>query len=311
MTESHHQHSATLRLAVVPDTQIMTKKHPELLAGIADWITARSDQLDAVLHVGDVVHDGSADVAQLQRGRAWVEQVAGTGLPVFVAPGNHDDDRMLGGPERSLSAFARHLLPSGLASRPWWGGAYGTSVTDRAGNYYGWVGRGEHRILVLVLEFGPRAGAVEWAKNILSQYPSADAIICTHVFLDGDGGRTRPGSPFHPRDYPANPDGYDGEDLWAALQDVPNLRVIVSGHQLPPCTSYRVDRAPDGHPVIATYQNWQHEPHGGGGRIRLLEWDRGRDNVRLSVVNTATGEMEHEPGHDVEIDLAAVPETVF
>ncbi|HLQ81895.1 MAG TPA: hypothetical protein VK103_00040, partial [Bacillota bacterium] len=52
-----------------------------------------------------------------------------------------------------------------------------------------------------------------------------------------------------------------------------------------------------------SYQNWQMDPDGGGGRIRLAEWDPATRTVTLTVVNTASGEVEQGPGHHVCVDL--------
>lgn len=291
----------SIRFAVVPDTQVMADRHPELFEGIGAWLAAHADRLDAVLHVGDVVDTGDRDPAQLAVAARVREVITGAGLPLFVAAGNHDDDALLAGPSRSLTAFARDLtVPADAA---WWAGSRGSDDVD-ATNRYGFVTAGGDRLLVVVCEFGPRAEVVDWVDEVLSGHADSDAVLLTHGYLNTDGTLMGPGDPFHPDKYPATRGGHDATAWWPRLQRHRNLRAIFCGHQVPGPLAYRVDRAVAGHGVLASFQNWQLEPDGGGGRIRLVEWDAAAATMTLQVINTATGATEHGPGHDVRVELS-------
>lgn len=291
----------TITLAVIPDTQVMADRHPELFRGIGSWLVTNAAEVDAVLHVGDVVDSGDRDPAQLAVAAGVRDAIVDAGLPLFVAAGNHDDDALLSEDERSLTAFARDLTVG--ADAPWIAGGRGGDDVEST-NRYGFVTAGDHRLLVVVTEFGPRAEVVAWADEVLAAHAGTDAVLLTHGYLNCDGSRMQPGDPFHPDKYPATRGGHDAQAWWPALQRHTNLRAIFCGHQVPGPLAYRVDRADAGHGVLASFQNWQMDPDGGGGRIRLVEWDPAASTVTLTVVNTATGEVESGPGHDVRIDLS-------
>lgn len=296
----------SLTLAVLPDTQIMAKRHPDRFTGIGDWIAdnAAPQGLAAVLHVGDVVNDGDRDLDQFAVAAKVRDTIVSAGLPLFVAAGNHDDDNLLKEDRRSLVAFAEHAAVG--VDHEWIAGSYeGQAADDGASNVYGFVTLGGYRLLVVVMEFGPRKEVVTWADRVLREHADTDAIVLTHAYLNCDGTRMAPGAPFHPAGSNAARDGYDGEALWPVLRRHPRLRAIFCGHQIPGNIAYRVDAAEDGHGVLASFQNWQSEEEGGGGRIRLVEWDPSALTMTLSVINTATGEVEHQPGYDLRVDLSA------
>ena len=290
----------TIRLAVLPDTQVMADRRPDLFDGIGDWLARHADRLDAVLHVGDVVDRGAADAAQLAVAARVRDRIVAAGLPLFVAAGNHDDDVLLAGEQRSLTAFARDLTVD--PTSPWIAGGRSDDDTD-ATNRYGFVTAGDERLLVVVAEFGPRPEVAAWVDRVLQQHADTDAVLVTHGWLNCDGTRMRPGVPFHPDSYAATRGGLDAEAWWPKLRRHDNLRMILCGHQVPGPLAYRVDAGEAGHGVLASYQNWQMDPDGGGGRIRLAEWDPATRTVTLTVVNTASGEVEQGPGHHVCVDL--------
>ncbi|MGI8769384.1 MAG: metallophosphoesterase [Propionibacteriaceae bacterium] len=296
-------------MAIIPDTQIMAARHPELYRGIGDWLVARAgaEGIGAVLHVGDVVHHGAAKPEQFHIARAVHQRIVDAGLPLFVAIGNHDYDDMLHGPIRSLTHFTDQVASTRHAGADWMTGSYGGD----GANCFGLVALAETKMLILVLEFCPEPAVVAWAEDVLRGYPDHVAVVNTHGYLDGDGTMTRPGSPYHPDLYPAIHDGYDGAALWQVLRRHANVRAVFCGHQIPQTISYRVDAAADGHGVLASFQNWQSTEHGGGGRIRIVRWsDQGR-TVSMQVLNTATGDYEHDPGYDVTLNLDSDIGTLF
>lgn len=295
--------SGTLTFAVIPDTQILAVAEPELYLGVTAWIAAHADELGLamVLHLGDVVNNGADDEAQYELAARAHRTLLDAGLPLLVAAGNHDYDDMLG-QTRGLDMFNAYVGARPLAGHDWFGGAY---EDGHAENCYGTLDTAAGRFLFVVLEFGPRPVVVDWAEDLLRRHRDHAAIVVTHGYLDPNGDRTRPGSHFHPHDYPGSAGGLDGEDLWQqALRRHPNVVAVFSGHQIPETVSYRVDPGEAGNPVLQSFQNWQSTPRGGAGRIRIVRYSPETGRLAMCVVNTATGAYEKDDGYEVDLSLA-------
>lgn len=293
-----------ITFALIPDTQLLAVAEPDLYLGATAWLAAHADRLGLAmaLHLGDVVNNGADDEAQYDVAARAHRTLLDAGVPLLVAPGNHDYDDMLAR-SRDLSMFNRYVGQRQLGHRCWLGGTYEPGATE---NCYATVDAGGSGYLFVSLEFAPRPPVVAWAEDLLRRHRERYAVVVTHGYLDPDGGRTRPGSKYHPQDYPGSTDGLDGEDLWTrALRDHPNLVAVFCGHQIPETVSYRVDAAEYGNPVLQSFQNWQSTPRGGAGRIRLVRFEPGTARIRMCVVNTASGEYEKDDGYDVDLSLAA------
>ena len=50
---------------------------------------------------------------------------------------------------------------------------------------------GGRRWLVVALELGPRPDVLRWAGEVLASKSDHDAVLLTHVYLDGRGRRFR------------------------------------------------------------------------------------------------------------------------
>lgn len=293
------QDAAELRVAILPDSQMMIKRAPRRYLDAARWLAGHRSELDLVVHVGDVVNDGADDPSQFHVAAKAHQLLLEAGVPLVVAAGNHDYDDMLVA-TRALSLFNRHIGNDALAAQPGFGGSYAPGAAE---NSYLLLGGSA---LVLVLEFGPRPAVVDWADRVLAAHPDRTAFVVTHSFLDGDGERTGGRSRFHPRSFPAAADGLDGEELWhRLLRRHPQVAAVFCGHQIPRPVAYRVDPGDAGRPVLQSLQNWQCAPDELLGCVRLVSWRP--EVVTLDVVNTATGEFLRgpaNPGYHARIDLA-------
>ncbi len=287
-------------VAVLPDTQIIAAEHPQLYDVIADWVIDHADQfgIAAVLHVGDVVDSGAADPAQQRVARMAHDRIVAAGLPLFVAPGNHDYDNLVDTPGRPLSAFAAELSTRRYADQPW----FGHSWDGDGANCWGTITLAGRQHLVLVLEFGPRPEAVDWAAGVIAEQ-DLPTIVLTHCYLTAAGELMHPGVIYHPRDSPGSADGLDGVELWQRLRLLPQMRMVLCGHHVPMNLAHRVDLNDAGRGVFASFQNFQLRPQGGQGRIRLIDWTD-PERLRLGLVNPTTGEFETGPGRDDLVDLA-------
>ncbi|MFW6598505.1 metallophosphoesterase [Propionibacteriaceae bacterium Y2011] len=287
-------------IVVVADTQLMTRDHPDLFDVMTGHIIdiAAAEPVAMVLHVGDVVNDGGKDPGQYRTAARSLQRLTAHGLPLMIAPGNHDYDNELSH-DRSLTQFRDAFGPlcADTASATFEPEAYENSAAIVAGPN-GDLG-------FLTLEFGPRADVLAWAHQVLTDRADIPFIVNTHSHLYVDGQRTRPGCAHHPRLYAGTRDGHDGEEVWQRLlRHHDNVLAVFSGHHVHGNVHHRIDHTEGGSPVLQAFQNWQSEDLGGAGRFRLVTVDLVRRLVRLRVVNPVTGRFEDDEGYEVTADLA-------
>ena len=285
---------------IVPDTQRLTEKHPEKLSRLVRWIAdhAQEYRVQAVLHVGDVVHN--KDDGEFERAKAAWQTIDEAQIPLFMAMGNHDYDNHLT-KDRGSDSFNRYFGIQRYLGKPWFGGAF---QEDRAENVYGTLEADGCKFLILVLEFGPRDEVLSWADTVVESHPDHRVIVLTHCYMYLDGNRTRPGANHHPRDYRGTADANDGEDLWNRfIRKHANITAVYSGHHVFDPISYRVDYGDHGNLVFQSFQNWQESEGGGEGRIRLVHYDPAAKEVRCRVFNPALGAFETEEGWEVTYPL--------
>lgn len=294
-------HDDEICFAVVPDTQIMARDEPDLYHRMTGWLADHADELGLamVLHVGDVVHNGASDEDQFRVAVSAHRRLLDAGVPMLVGAGNHDFDDIH--VDRGLTTFNRHVGAAALGEMPWFGGMMTAGGEE---NSFVRVDTPEQGYLFVVLEFGPRPETVAWAERLVADHRDRRVFVLTHGYLNGDGTLSGIGSDYHPTTWAGTADGMDGQTLWRrSLRRWPNLAGVFCGHQIPDNTSYRVDLGDAGNPVLASFQNWQFEPRGGKGRVRIVRWQPGAETVRMQVVNTATGSYETYGGYDVAVDL--------
>ena len=302
MTRPDWPRAETFCFAVLPDTQIMTELDPAAYLGEARWLVdnAAALELRLVLHVGDVVNRGRRDIAQWEIAAAAHESLLDAGIPILVAPGNHDYDDELD-ESRSLQLFNAHVGFARLARESWFTSAY---AEDSSENAYALLDGPAGGVLAVTLEFGPRPEVLAWVDRVVAEHPGRSVFIVTHSYLDTDASRTSAQSRYHPRAFPGSADGLDGEQLWQrSLRAMPGLVGVFSGHQVPAPVAFRVDAGAGGLGVLQSYQNWQMQPMRTMARIRLGWWRPSTRQLRLRVVDTRTDSYVHEPGFDVDLVL--------
>jgi len=292
---------ATITLAVIPDSQIIVATQPSIYHGITRWLAERGTRLDAVLHVGDVVNQGSRDPEQFAVAAKAHAAILDAGIPLAVAAGNHDYDDELDA-TRSLDMFNDQIGFGPLSAQPGFAGSFADSASE---NSVLTLDRPTGRIVVLTLEFGPRREVLDWADQVLAEHAGSDVVVLTHSYLDSDAERTNVGSRYHPRAFPGSTDALDGGQVWNSwLSRRSDVVAVFSGHQMPGLLAHRVDASQTGTEVLQTFQNWQSAPVNQQSCIRLVRWTPATNAVSLGVVDTRTGRLRHDTGFDTRVALS-------
>lgn len=187
-------------IVVIPDTQAYrgkeTKKMEEstepltnpVFQSHADWIARNlgPQKIAFVSHVGDIVDKNKPD--QWELAVQCMDVIHGK-VPYGISVGNHD---MTAGGDSSL--FQQHFPKSRFEKFDWYGGCYAGSPNDpkisgNNANSYQLFSAGGTDFLFLHLECNAPDDVLDWANQILKQYPQRTALITSHM---GWGPETRP-----------------------------------------------------------------------------------------------------------------------
>jgi hypothetical protein len=268
-------------IVALPDTQYYSRDFPQIFQAQTQWIAdhVQDQNIKLVLGLGDIVDDG-ADPAQWQNADAAVNLLDGQ-VPYFMAIGNHDYANAKPAARTAGAAgFNQFFGPSRYAGASWYKGNYQGSNE----NFYGVVTINGRDFLILVLEYAPRDAALKWADGILKANQDKEAIIVTHSFTFTDNTRMSRCDANSASSFGVGQDN-DGEDMWWKLvRKYANVRMVLSGHvNTGDGTGHRVDLGANGNLVNQMLSDYQSEPLGGGGYLRILKISPSLNQISVST----------------------------
>lgn len=207
-------------VAVFGDTQDLTTGRAggeEALAAMVDWVLDHRDaeNIDFVLHVGDLVHQGGmlrqdlpsecfrgprcggepphdrracqcaaweATPREWERFDAQWRRLDGV-VPYAIVRGNHDN-RGLGDPDAPgfRRGFAQYFGKQRVAELPGYLESYpGDDDVAHAWRFT----LGDLPVLVIGLSWAPSQRQLAWAESLLREHPGTSAIVLSHRFFQG------------------------------------------------------------------------------------------------------------------------------
>jgi hypothetical protein len=202
-------------------------------------------------------------------------------VPYFMAIGNHDyAGAKPAGRTAGATGFNQFFGPSRYSNASWYRGNYQGSNE----NFYGVVTVNGRDFLIIVLEYAPRDSALAWADGILKANQDKEAIIVTHSFTFTDNTRMSRCDANSAASFGVGQDN-DGEDMWWKLvRKYPNVRMVLSGHvNTGDGTGHRVDLGANGNLVNQMLSDYQSEPMGGGGYLRILRVSPSLNQISVST----------------------------
>jgi predicted MPP superfamily phosphohydrolase len=269
-------------IIALPDTQFYSSLYPQIFAAQTRWIAnhVQDQNIRLVVGLGDIV-DGGGILSQWQNADAAVRLLDGQ-VPYMMAIGNHDyDQNNPAGRTASTRNFNSFFGPARYAGASWYRGNFPAGSNE---NFYGVVNVNGHSYLVLVLEFAPRDSALAWADGILKANQDKDAIVVTHMFTYMDNTRISQCDPNSAASMGVGQDN-NGEDVWWKLvRKYPNIHLVLSGHVVQgDGTGRRMDLGTNGNLVNQILSDYQSDPLGGGGYLRLLRISPSLNRVSVST----------------------------
>ncbi|WP_437509469.1 DNRLRE domain-containing protein [Sorangium sp. So ce1099] len=285
--------SPDFTVVLLPDTQYYSASHPATFLEQTQWIVDNRDALNIryVVHLGDMVD--SSTVAQWTNADAAMSTLEDVfpgypdGIPYCPAVGNHDQSPK--GSTSGTSLYNTYFGVSRFEGREYYGGHYG-SDND---NNYGFFTGGGMDFIVISLEYDttPDTAVLDWADSLLKAYPDHRAIVESH-YIVGTG---------NPAAF-----GAQGQAIYDALKDNPNLFMLVCGHIAG--EGRRVDTF-GGNTIHTMLSDYQGRPNGGDGWLRYMVFSPANDTVSVYTYSTKFGTFETDADSQFTLsyDMAGTP----
>lgn len=294
-------------IVVLPDTQVYAASYPELFKDQARWIIENRERrnIKYVLHLGDITNNNTTN--QWDNARAAMSMLDGV-VPYAFVPGNHDYGPNGGTADRGT--YLNDYFPASNYTN--WPTLGGLMESNRMDNSYHLFTAGGVDWLVLALEFGPRNATVDWARSVLTNYPSRKVILITHAYLYNDDTRydwaVKLGAQqWNPHAYAvgSSPEGVnDGEELWQKLVKThPNFVMVLNGHVLNDGLGRLASTNDFGqvvHQMLVNYQMWT---EGGEAFLRLLEFSPDGRRVQAKAYSPYLGTYKTDPQNNFTLTL--------
>jgi hypothetical protein len=236
----------------LPDTQMASADYPAVFAAQSQWIVdnAAALKIKMVLHLGDMVNVPHF-AQEWVNAKAAMDILQTANVPNLIVPGNHDYLDM-DYTTRDLTTFNSNFPATHYTGKDWFtGGFYDPAASE---NVYTILTVGAYQYLFMALEYRPRAEVVAWANAIISANQDKRCFIHTHIYLNNNNLRLDP----------------HGEELWTGLGKLHNhIPLIASGH-VETGQGYRIDRGDSQNTVHQFLADYQQEPNGGNGWLRIV-----------------------------------------
>lgn len=306
---------------IIPDTQNYTKyeKNQDNFVAMTQWIVDNQQKhnIVLVLQEGDLVEQnaiaegggkGYGDQTGLEQWAAAKRAVSVLDgkLPYILCTGNHDYG--IRNAEDRQTHFNSFFAPTDnpLNSDGQGGGilrdlgtnTFGAHTLENA--YFELQGPDGRDFLIIVLEWGPRKAAVQWAKQIADRPAFADhtAILLTHTYLNHNDSYDT-----SPHNYGTSHDTHGGQELWNELVGPStNFQMVLNGHIGGDQVGYRKDINAGGLTVHQMLFNAQFDGggsrekgNGGDGWLRLMTFDPDGRTVTIRTYSPLREAWGKEP----------------
>jgi hypothetical protein len=262
----------------LPDTQNYSSDFPQIFTAQTNWVVANRDILDIrfVSHYGDIVNN--ADQAlQWDRADLSMRVLDDSGLAYGVCAGNHDLTPSGGAGQAFIpQAYVERFGPSRFTGTSFYRGASPSGLSS-----YQHFAAGDVNFLALHLACDMPIEELAWAQGVLDKNKRRCVMVTTHRYLQ-DAEDYTSGIPLVASGrYPSawygfegtyHPQGIQSEQAWLwFLRKNPNIFLVNCGHFH---EEYRqVSNNVAGKPVHEVLADFQDDPNGGDGWLRIMRFD--------------------------------------
>jgi len=262
------------------DTQYYCDSYPEIYDAMTQWIVDNNHEqkIEYVIHTGDIV-DGNTETEweHASHSMSILENETNT-VPYGVLAGNHD-----------LGGFNDFFGLWRFKNRMYYGGNYAPSYGygDNK-NHYDLLSINGMEFIILYLSYNIMPQELAWANQILKTYSDKKAILAFHTYLKSNGEYS--------------------EEIWNEGQEIfnalvapnDNVFMVLCGHNCGAvCNTIQIgDRV-----VYEILANYQCEPYGGNGYMRLLQFNVSSDTIHMKTYSPWLDDYNYYADWKDEFDL--------
>ncbi len=263
-------------IAWMSDTQYYSRSFPETFTVITQWLVDNREEENIVYmgFTGDIVHNGTD--REWRRAQDALGLLDGA-LPYGVLAGNHD----VGTRKKDYTAYGELFGEARFEAQPHYGGSY-----ENNRGHYDLIDAGGMELIFVYMGWGVDDAGIDWINAILKQYPDRTAVLMLHEYLSTDGSHSEAGRELFERIVVPNA----------------NVKFVLCGHNHGVARREDlIDDDGDGRNDRLVYQllaDYQGEPDGGNGFLRLLRFDPANGRIDVTTYSPLLDEYDCFEGED-------------
>jgi len=270
--------SQAFSLVGLPDTQNYSSSYPQIFAAQTAWVVDNRASLDIryVSHYGDIVNNADQP-QQWVRADAAMRTLDDAGMIYGVCPGNHDiTSSGSSGQPVIRGPYLENFGPQRFLGRPWYGGSSPSGMSSVT-----YFSAGGVDFMQIHLDCDTPVRELAWAQAVIDANRGRPAMLTTHRYLqdaeDYTSGVPLVASGRYPDVWYSvedvyNPDGIRSEEFfqWFVRRN-PSVFMVTCGHFH---EEFRqVSQNVAGLPVHEVLADYQDDPNGGDGWMRIMKFD--------------------------------------
>lgn len=273
---------SSFTLAVIPDTQKYSEKHPLIFESQTRWVADnyKKENIKFSFHVGDIVENPASDAEWLVATKAMSILDRNPETPYSILAGNHDIPALI------ASAYGTVTLPNHYDNKrnpederftrffsvqkqeqnfSTFKGADSTGLNS----YHIFSDDDGQEYLVFALDWRASDDTIKWAKSVLQSHATLPTILTTHELM-GDPRSTSESAPL----------SNNGKRLWDKLiKDNDQIFITFNGHWHGE-RAYKKKNA-YGRDVWMILVDYQRGHRGGNGFLQLVEFDKSSNKLNF------------------------------
>ena len=303
----------------LPDTQKYSEKYPHIFKAQTQWIVDNQKQLDIrfVSHYGDLVQHGTGPLAagEYANAKAAMDTLLNANVPHGVVPGNHDV--LESGNFTQVydnSNYLKNFGPQWYERRSWFGGASASGLST-----YQTFSGGGYNFIALHLDLETPHSELAWAQGVINANRDKPVMVTTHRYLQ-DAQDYTGGVPLVPSGrYPDiwynfeghyHPNGIRANELFNNfIVTNRNIFLVNAGHFHEEYRQTNINN--HGLPVHEVLADYQDDPNGGNGYLRIMEFDPARSVINFKsyspTLNNFLTKNESQFSLNVDFNLYKAP----
>jgi len=270
----------------LPDTQYYTSSlnggSPAIFNSQTQWIVDNTAGRNIVFvsQLGDCTEHGDQYELEWQNADTAFKTIENPvtthkqyGMPYGIAPGNHDQSP-IGDPNGTTTFYNQYFGMTRFQGRDYYGGHYGSNND----NHYELFSASGLDFIVIHLEYDPSANpaVLAWADSLLKTYSNRRGIVVSHYIINGGFNASF---------------GTQGQAIYNALKNNPNLFLMLSGHVPSPVEGQRQDTY-NGHTVYSLMSDYQARTNGGNGWLRIMTFSPANNTIHVQTYSPWLNQFE-------------------